>query len=58
MIPSNAALGGTGIIIMVSATIDFWSSVKSTATTTSYVYQKKQIESNLIDKQDDSDSQL
>ncbi|GAA5414473.1 preprotein translocase subunit SecY [Ureaplasma ceti] len=46
-IPSYAALGGTGIVIMVSATIELWSSIKSTATTTSYTYQRKEIEASL-----------
>lgn len=54
MIPSGAALGGTGIVIMVSATIDLWQSIKSTATTTSYSYQRKEIESILADRQENN----
>lgn len=55
MIPSGAALGGTGIVIMVAATIDFWQSIKSTATTTSYSYQRKEIESIISDKNETKD---
>lgn len=46
-IPSYAILGGTGIVIMVSATIDLWQSIKSTATTVNYSYQKKEIENTI-----------
>lgn len=59
-IPSYAALGGTGIVIMVSGTIELWQSIKSAATTTSYTYQRKEIEaslSNITNKavEDDND---
>lgn len=47
VIPSYAILGGTGIVIMVSATIDLWQSIKSTATTVHYSYQKKEIENTI-----------
>lgn len=47
VIPSYAALGGTGIVIMVSGTIELWQSIKSAATTTSYTYQRKEIEQSL-----------
>lgn len=61
-IPSYAALGGTGIVIMVSGTIELWQSIKSAATTTSYTYQRKEIEASLsnitnntnVDLEDDS----
>ena len=61
-IPSYAALGGTGIVIMVSGSIELWQSIKSAATTTSYTYQRKEIEASLssiqnnvnIDNEDDS----
>lgn len=46
-IPSYASLGGTGIVIMVSGTIELWSSIKSTAKTSSYTYQKKEIVESL-----------
>lgn len=36
IIPSNAALGGTGIIILVSGTLDLWQSIVSASTTTTY----------------------
>lgn len=63
-IPSYAALGGTGIVIMVSGTIELWQSIKSAATTTSYTYQRKEIEASLStiinnsENVDDNDSQL
>ncbi len=47
IIPSYAILGGTGIVIMVSATLDLWLSIKSTATTVNYSYQKKKIENTI-----------
>lgn len=64
-IPTSAALGGTGIIIMVSASLELWSSIKSTATTTNYQYKRKEIEQIIISKSDlnnvenqDEDSKL
>lgn len=43
MIPSMAALGGTGIIIMVSGTIDIWQAIVSASITSSYTIKRKQI---------------
>lgn len=63
-IPSYASLGGTGIVIMVSGTIELWSSIKSTAKTSSYTYQKREITESLtniinnVENQNDDDSQL
>ncbi len=54
IIPSNAALGGTGIVIIVSATIEVWQSIKSTATTTNYQYKRKEIEQGLFDSNSES----
>lgn len=42
-IPSGMALGGTGIIIMVSASLEFWYALKSTSTTSGYNIVKKSI---------------
>ena len=42
-IPSGMALGGTGIIIMVSASLEFWYALKSTSTTSGYNVVKKSI---------------
>ncbi len=47
MIPSSAALGGTGIVIIVSSTLEIWQSIKSVAITTTYQYKRKEIESNI-----------
>lgn len=49
-IPTSAALGGTGIIIMVTGSLEVWSSIKSTATTTNYQYKRKEIEQIILDK--------
>lgn len=43
VIPSVAALGGTGIIIMVSGSIDIWQSIVSASITSSYTAKRKQI---------------
>lgn len=63
-IPSYASLGGTGIVIMVSGTIELWGSIKSTAKTSNYTYQKKEIAQSLTNiinntnNDNDNDSQL
>lgn len=56
VIPSSSALGGTGLVIIVTAAFDFWSSIQSTATTTSYTTKKKHIENNI--EKTNVDSQL
>ncbi len=45
IIPSVASLGGTGIIIMVSASIDLWDSIASASTTSSYTIRRRKIQS-------------
>ncbi len=50
-IPSGMALGGTGIIIMVTGSIEFWNAVKSTGVTVGYNTTKKQIQSSTIDNE-------
>ena len=59
-IPSYASLGGTGIVIMVTGTIELWESIKSTAKTTNYSYQKKEIIASLSSENNSNknDSQL
>lgn len=47
LISANATLGGTGILIMVTTSIEFWQAVRSASTTTSYVYTKKEMESQI-----------
>lgn len=48
-IPSGIAVGGTGIIIIVSATIEIWNSIKSAATTTGYEKTRNKIQANYYD---------
>lgn len=54
-IPSGIALGGTGIIIMVTASLELWNSVKSAATTTGYNVTRKTIESRYVDSDEHID---
>ncbi len=44
VIPSMASIGGTGIIIMVSGSIDLWDSIASASTTSSYTIKRKKIQ--------------
>lgn len=44
-IPSGMSLSGTGIIIIVTASLELWSAIKSAATTSGYITTKKHIES-------------
>ncbi len=46
IIPSNSALGGTGIIILVTGTLDLWQSIVSASTTTSYKLLRTRIENS------------
>jgi preprotein translocase subunit SecY len=39
------SLSGTGIIIIVTASLELWSAIKSAATTSGYITTKKHIES-------------
>jgi preprotein translocase subunit SecY len=39
------ALGGTGIIIIVTATLELWNSIKSASTTSGYNVTRVRIES-------------
>lgn len=55
IIPSISSLGGTGIIIIVSATIDLWQSVVSASTTISYTTEKRKI--NTMYTSDENTSQ-
>ncbi|MCF0217537.1 MAG: preprotein translocase subunit SecY [Malacoplasma sp.] len=42
-IPNGIAIGGTGIIIMVTASLDFWSSLKSAETNYTYSTMTKEL---------------
>jgi preprotein translocase subunit SecY len=44
-IPGGLALGGTGLIIIVSGTLELWNSIKSAATTSGYNVTRTKIES-------------
>lgn len=46
IIPSNSALGGTGMIILVSGTLDMWQAIVSTSTASSYTIKRRRIESS------------
>lgn len=44
VIPSNSSLGGTGIIIMVTGSLDLWQSIGSASIATSYKIKRRKIE--------------
>ena len=48
-IPSGLALGGTGIIIIVSASIEIWNSINSAITNTGYEQTRKSIQTKYFD---------
>jgi preprotein translocase subunit SecY len=43
-------LGGTGLIIIVTATMELWNSIKSASTTSGYNVTRTRIESKHIDE--------
>ncbi|MGL4647179.1 MAG: preprotein translocase subunit SecY [Mycoplasmoidaceae bacterium] len=57
-LPSGLAIGGTGIIIMVSVSLDFWQAVCSAETNYSYSTNKKSIEQKYIDSQNADDGSI
>jgi preprotein translocase subunit SecY len=50
-IPSGLALGGTGLIILVTSSMELWNSIISAATTTGYNITKKKIASAYEEKE-------
>ena len=48
-IPSGLALGGTGIIIIVSASIEIWNSINSAVTNTGYEQTRRNIQTKYFD---------
>ncbi|MDR3330232.1 MAG: preprotein translocase subunit SecY [Mycoplasmataceae bacterium] len=48
-IPSGLALGGTGLIIIVTATMELWNSIKSASTTSGYNVTRTRIEAQHIE---------
>lgn len=57
IIPNNSALGGTGIIILVSGTLDMWQSIISTSTASSYTIKRRKIESLQINAEGETDQE-
>ncbi len=57
-LPSGLAIGGTGIIIMVSVSLDFWQAICSAETNYSYTANKKSIEQRYIDSQNDDSGSI
>lgn len=57
-IPSGLALGGTGIIIIVSASIEIWNSIKSALTNTGYEQTRKTIQAKYFDDQNKNDNSV
>ncbi|MGL5640324.1 MAG: preprotein translocase subunit SecY [Mycoplasmoidaceae bacterium] len=57
-LPSGLAIGGTGIIIIVSGSLDFWQALCSAETNYSYSKSKKSIEQKYIDSQNEDDSSI
>ncbi len=53
-IPSGMSLSGTGIIIMVTASLELWAAIKSATTTSGYVATRRNIEQSKFEK-DESD---
>ncbi|MDR2821862.1 MAG: preprotein translocase subunit SecY [Mycoplasmataceae bacterium] len=53
-IPSGLALGGTGIIIIVTGTMDLWNSIVSNSTASGYTVDRIKIENRIYEKNDDS----
>lgn len=56
-ISSNSGLGGTGIVIMVSASLELWQAIKSAGTSSSYSTQRKEIET-IIENSSNNDQNV
>jgi preprotein translocase subunit SecY len=48
-IPSGLAMGGTGIIIIVTGSIDLWNSILSNSTASGYTVDRVKIESQIYE---------
>ncbi len=51
-IPSGMSLSGTGIIIMVTASLELWAAIKSASTTSGYVVTRRNIEQSAFAKEE------
>lgn len=55
-IPSGMALGGTGVIIMVSGSIEFWNAIRSTSTTIGYnVVKQSIVDTHFLDEKNNDE---
>lgn len=57
-IPSGMSLSGTGIIIMVTASLELWAAIKSASTTSGYVVTRRNIEHSYYSAQEDSQEKV
>ncbi|MGL4950950.1 MAG: hypothetical protein ACRC4M_03935, partial [Mycoplasma sp.] len=53
VIPSSSSLGGTGIIIMVTGSLDLWQSLSSASIASSYSIKRRKIEMSQTNIQTD-----
>lgn len=56
IIPSDSSLGGTGIVIMVTGSLDMWQSIVSASTASSYTIKRRKIEI-ITNEQNDTQEQ-
>lgn len=57
-IPSGMSLSGTGIIIMVTASIELWAAIKSASTTSGYVATRRNIETSYYSRQEEKEEKV
>lgn len=57
-IPSGMSLSGTGIIIMVTASIELWAAIKSASTTSGYVVTRRNIETSHYSAQEEKEEKV
>lgn len=57
-IASGIAVGGTGIIIIVSASLEIWNSIKSAMTVTGYDITRNKIQSNYYNDESDNNEKV
>jgi len=57
-IPSGMSLSGTGIIILVTGSLELWAAIKSAATTSGYVATRRNIEKTHYESEDSGDKKV
>ncbi|MBQ0045543.1 MAG: preprotein translocase subunit SecY [Mycoplasma sp.] len=57
-IPSGMSLSGTGIIIMVTASLELWAAIKSASTTSGYVVTRRNIEHSYYSSQEEQEEKV